>query len=284
MNKFAILTDTAADLTYEIAEEYDIALVSYQLQLDDRHLIDQVDITKREFYETMDQYKVLSTGIPSIQTVLNKLEDLKEAGYQQVLVICNSEKITGMRQLYEVVKSDHSDLDIHIFDSGLIASATGLQAIYASQLRAEGKHLQEIIQELNRIKDQSKIFALFRTLTYLVKGGRFNRYKGAFGNLLNINPLLSAVDGEVGVIDKVRGTKKSLQALIKVARQEIGDSKDYMLAIFSGNNDQEVEEIKAQLGQELANARKFIEIELTPVLGCHAGPKSIGISVVRLDS
>lgn len=283
MNKFAIITDTAADLTYDLAEQYDIALVSYQLQLDDRHLIDQVDISKREFYESMDQYNVLSTGIPSIQTVLNKLEDLKEAGYQKVLAICNSEKLTGMRQLYEVVKSDHTDLDLHIFDSGLIASVTGLQAIYASQLRAEGKGLEEVLQELHRIKDQSNIFALFRTLTYLVKGGRFNRYKGAFGNLLNINPLLTVVDGEVAAIDKVRGTKKSLQALINVVRQEIGDSKDYMLAIFSGNNDQEVGLIKTQLAQEIGEARLSLELELTPVLGCHAGPKSVGLAVVRLD-
>ena len=283
MNKLAIFTDTASDLTYELADQYDIALVSYQLQMGDSHLIDQVDITSREFYETMSHYDVLSTGIPTVQTVIDKFEELKEQGYTQVLAICSSDKITGMQGLLEVVKSEHSDLDITIFNTNQIASSSGVFAIYASQLRQSGHGLQEIVAELERVKPKAEILALFRTLTYLVKGGRFNKYKGAFGNLLNINPMLSAVNGEVAAIDKIRGTKKSLQALIKLVKERLADSDKYILSFFAGNNEQEVEELKRELSEEIANASLFYETELTPVLGCHAGPKSIGVSILRLD-
>lgn len=283
MNKLAIVGDTCLDLTYEMAEKYDFSLISYYIQMDDRHLVDQIDIQSRTFYQRMENHEVLSTGIPPIQAIIDRLDELKAHGYSQALLICASEKLTGMRQLYEVVKSDYEGMELYIYDSNQVASSAGLLLLYAAQMNREGRNVHEIIEELNRVKDQVHIYALFRTLKYVIKGGRLNKYAGALGTLLNIQPILRDNNGEVGIIDKVRGKKKSFIALVEHLKSSLKDSKRYHLAIFSGNNDEEITMLKEELKELIENAEFYIETELSPVLGVHAGPQSMGVSYLKLD-
>lgn len=283
MNKFAIFGDTSQNLNYEIGKDFEIEVMPYYLQMGENNFKDLVDITSREFYETMENYDSLSTGTPPIQEVIDCLDKVKTEGCTEALLITSSEKMTSMYSLYGTIKSHYEGMELYLFDTGQIGAGAGVVTVYAGQLKKEGKSLQEILKELERIKDQSGLFALFRTLKYLVKGGRFNKYKGMIGTLLNINPLLSTVDGEITVLDKVRGGKASLAALIKTIKKELGDSKSYYLFIFSGDNEAELAIIKDQLKEEIENAKVFLETEFTPVLGVHAGPKSIGIATLRLD-
>lgn len=284
MSKIAVMIDTSFDMTYELAEQYGIYLVSYQLQMGEKHLKDQIDIQSRTFYEEMHHYETLSTGIPPIQDVIDKYEEIKQDGFEEVIVLTSSHKITGMRGLHEVAKEDIEGLNIHVIDTEHIASSALLLAIYAKDLVDEGKSAQEILSAVDKHKSHTAIFALFRTLKYLVKGGRFSKYKGAVGTLLNVQPLLGIVEGEVGVLDKVRGRNKSLLAMVARIKEYIGNSQRYRIAMFSGNNAEEIEKLKIHLQAELAKAELVIETELTPVLGVHAGPESIGISVMKLDA
>ncbi|MCD1147751.1 DegV family protein [Peptoniphilus sp. KCTC 25270] len=283
MKKIAIFGDTSQDLTLDMQEKYGIEILSYQLQMGEEHYKDQVDIQSREFYQRMEEYEVLSTGTPNLQDAIDALDKVKAQGAEEAILITSSGKLTGMVQLYTAMVSSYEGLKLHIFETNQIAASAGLQTIYAAELRDQGKTSEEILQELESIKKEkdASIFALFRTLKYIIKGGRFNKYKGMLGTFLHINPLLQAVDGEVGVIGKARGKKKSLQLLVDEVKKYIGDTKDYRIAIFSGNNDKEVEELQKLLKEEIEKAKMVIVTELTPMLGVHAGPEAIGVSLLR---
>lgn len=283
MKKLAIFGDTSQDLTYEIGEQFGIEVLPYYIQMGNENYKDLEEMTSKKFYETMGNYDNLSTGTPPPQDITNKLDEVKERGYEQVLVITSSEKLTGMYALFGTMRSYYEDLDIHLFDTNQIGGGAGIFTVYAGQLNQEGKSLEDILEELNRVRNQVRLYALFRTLKYLVKGGRFNKYKGMIGTLLNINPLLTTEDGEIIVKSKVRGKKSSLSAMIRTVKEEIGDSKRYRLIIFSGQNPEEVKILKDSLKEEIENAEHVLETEFTPVLGCHAGPNSIGVGTMRLD-
>lgn len=283
MSKIAIISDSSHDMTFDMGKKYGLEVVPYYIQMGDKHLKDQVDIDSREFYRTMESYDTLSSGIPSVQDVIDKLDQIKEKAYTDVIMLTSSDKITGMLGLYQMIKNDYEGLNLHLYNTNQVGSSSGLVAIYAAELRDEGKSVEEIVEELDRVMKKTNIFALFRTLKYLVKGGRFNKYAGMIGTFLHINPLLKEENGEIIVVDKFRGTKKSLQGLINIVEKTIGDSKKYRLAIFSGNNEQEVLTLKEALKEIIEKAEFYIETEFTPVLGVHAGPKSVGVSVMVLD-
>ncbi len=283
--KLAIVADSTHDFTFELGKRFNVEVLSYYIQMDEETYKDLVEIDSQTFYQKMENYDTLSTGIPPMQDIIDLLDRLKNEGYEEVLMIASSAKLTGMYNLHSLAKETCSDdkLTVHIFESGQIASGAAHLTIQAAKLRNQGHSAEEIIEQLESLKKNIHTYALFRTLTYVVKGGRFNKYAGLLGNLLNINPLLYLEAGELSVQKKVRGTKKSLAALAGAIRNDLADAKRFNLFVFSGNNPAEISELKEMLSDLADRAELFLETELTPVLGVHAGPKSIGISAMILD-
>lgn len=283
MSKIAIFGDTAQDLTIELAKNHGIELIPYKLEIDGKSYIDQVEIQSREFYQGMDSYNDLKTGTPGLQLVIEVLDRLKEENYTDAIMITCSSKLTGMYNVYNSVKHMYEGINLHLIETDQIASSTALVTIYAAQLRDEGYKIDEILERINNVLDKVNIFALFRTLTYVARGGRFNKYKGMLGNLLNIQPLLTPIDGEVGIISRSRGKKKSQNTLVESVKEYIGDSKNYWLSIFSADNDKELSEIREKLKDEFAKAKFVLKSELTPMLGVHSGPKAVGVGILKFD-
>ena len=231
----------------------------------------------------MDSYNDLKTGTPGLQEVIEVLDRLKEENYTDAIMITCSSKLTGMYNVYNSVKHMYEGINLHLIETDQIASSTALVTIYAAQLRDEGYKIDEILERINNVLDKVNIFALFRTLTYVARGGRFNKYKGMLGNLLNIQPLLTPIDGEVGIISRSRGKKKSQNTLVESVKEYIGDSKNYWLSIFSADNDKELSEIREKLKDEFAKAKFVLKSELTPMLGVHSGPKAVGVGILKFD-
>ncbi len=282
-SKIAIVADSTHDFTFELGERFNVKVLSYYIEMGDKTYKDLVDIDSRTFYQTMKNHDTLSSGIPPIQDVINLLDQIKDEGYEEVIMISSSAKLTGMYNLHAVVKETYEGLNIHIFESGQIAAGAGLMTIRAAALRDQGLSATEIVDELEKAKQNMYTYALFRTLKYVVKGGRFNKYAGMIGNILKINPLISLEDGNLNILKKIRGPRKSLMAMANEIRKDIADSKRFNLIVFSGDNDDEIAELKGMLSDLIERAELFIETELTSVLGVHAGPKSIGVSAMLLD-
>ena len=56
MKKIKLITDTASDLTLEIAKEYDIHLIPINLNIDGKQLKDKYDISNDEFYNYLETH------------------------------------------------------------------------------------------------------------------------------------------------------------------------------------------------------------------------------------
>lgn len=283
MSNIAILGDTSHDFNYEIAAEFGVEMIPYYLQMGENHFKDSVDIDSRTFYSTVDQYDVLSTGVPPAQDVLDLFDQLSERGVTDAIAICSSPKLTGMAGLYKSISEMRDDIKIHTFDTKQVGSSSGLYAIVAAELRDQGKTVDEIMERLNDLDGESQIFAIFRDLSYLVKGGRLSKTKAAVGAFLNISPVLTIIDGEIQIIEKVRGTKKSLQRLADAVKEKIGQSSNYKLMLFKGANEDEFINFKEMLSEQIEKAEMYYETLLSPVLGVHSGPKVVGASVLALD-
>lgn len=283
MSKIAILADTSHDLTLKHGKEFGLEILSYLVRMDETDYKDQVDIDSKEFYKVMGEHETLSTGVPPVQDVIDLLDRLKAEGVDQVIMITSTSKLTGMRQLYEVVMSSYEGMEWDLFETDFAASAVALFSIRAAEMRNQGKSRKEIMTELERLRSQTSIHAIFRTLKYVIKGGRFNKYTGLIGSLLNINPLLTISDGEITILSKSRGKRKSFNALVDKIKTEIKGAQSYKMIIFSGDNPEEVALLQEALEEEIKGAETYLVTEFTPVLGVHAGPNSLGASVMILD-
>ena len=281
MEKIGIIADTSQDFTFDLAKEYDIKIVPYTVHMGNDNFKDLVELDKETFYQKIDEVDSVGTSTPDIHTVVQAIKDLENEGCTQILAITSSSDMTGMANLYESINHMEMNLPIKVFDGGQIGSAGALLAIEASKLRNKGLSIEQIYDRLVDLRPNANIYALFRNLKYLVAGGRISRAKGAIGGLLGVSPILTMASKKVGLVEKVRGNKRSLDRFIEILRERVGSSTDYDLILFHGANPVEFAFLKEAVSDLIDKATLYIETVMTPVLGAHTGPITVGFSILN---
>ena len=97
--------------------------------------------------------------------------------------------------------------------------------------------------------------------------------------MINIKPLLH-VDNEGHLIplDKVRGRKRSLNALIEMMNERMGSYRDKNTEIFISHGDcQEDAEYVARLIREHYGIEKILINPIGATIGTHSGPGTVAL-------
>lgn len=153
-------------------------------------------------------------------------------------------------------------------------------AIEAQKMVDEGKDSDTILSRLDTMRENNHIYVTVHTLKYLVKNGRLSNAAGFFGSLLKLKPLLEvSKDGKVETKRKIRTTKKARQIMFDLFYEEI-DGKDVEVFLIYTNNEEEIRAMRDEmLTHDGIDEVKLIP--LTPVVGCHAGPGTMGLGYLE---
>jgi fatty acid kinase fatty acid binding subunit len=114
------------------------------------------------------------------------------------------------------------------------------------------------------------------TLRYLYIGGRIGRAKHLIGSLLNIKPLIGMEDGEIVALGQARNRHRAYQAMVDMVEAAVGRMGKIKIAYVHAAAYEEAEKIKQLFEQRLTCAESLIA-ELSPVLGVHTGPGTVGV-------
>lgn len=275
MDKIKIITDSTCDLNNQVIREYDIDVIPLIVNFGDESYIDGVDINIREFLRKMDEENIFPTtsGINPNKFYEHYKKYLDE-GYK-IISIHLSSKMSGTYQSACIAKEMLETDDIVVIDSMNVTAGLGLLAIKAAELAKNGHSIQKIKKVIEETIPHVKNAYAFASLDNLVKGGRLSKTMGAIGNLLNIKLILAVVDGEMAVIDKVRGTKKAIKTILSSLEKMDSDELSILLQI--DNND-----IRSALEEELKNKGvNFIVCDVGCVVGTHSGPNACGVAFIE---
>ncbi|KEI11642.1 MULTISPECIES: DegV family protein [Clostridium] len=275
MDKIKIITDSTCDLNNQVIREYDIDVIPLIVNFGDESYIDGVDINIREFLRKMDEENIFPTtsGINPNKFYEHYKKYLDE-GYK-IISIHLSSKMSGTYQSACIAKEMLETDDIVVIDSMNVTAGLGLLAIKAAELAKNGYSIQKIKKVIEETIPHVKNAYAFASLDNLVKGGRLSKTMGAIGNLLNIKLILAVVDGEMAVIDKVRGTKKAIKTILSSLEKMDSDELSILLQI--DNND-----IRSALEEELKNKGvNFIVCNVGCVVGTHSGPNACGVAFIE---
>lgn len=274
-----IVTDSTSYISDEYIKKYDIKLVSLNVIINGVSSR-EVDIENEVFYEEIRNSKEIpKSSQPIPEEMLNTFREIVEDG-DSIVGIFLSSKMSGTysnaNMIKDMILEDYPDAEIHILDSKTNCMQMGFAVIEAARTASEGKSINEVINAANHVINNSRFLFTPETLEYLKKGGRIGGAAALFGNVLQIKPILTVVNGETSVFKKVRTRKKAIEEIVKTVLEEI-ESK--------GLGDIVVHHINCQEdGLKLAKALenklgKKVEIQsIGPVIGVHVGPGSIGIA------
>jgi len=279
-----VLTDSAADLSEEIIRAHGIQVVPMMLVDGDQVYRDGVDITAERFHKMLaSQERLPTTSQPPPGSFL---EGFKRAAAEaeQVVGVVVSSGLSGTYTSAEAAAAQEPDLPIHLVDSRGASLLQGLLVLKATELAEMAMPADEIVKELNRIRDQSGIMFTIETFDRLLASGRVSRSQAFFANLLNVKPIL-AIDLEGKVVPRAKaiGRKRVILALLDAVAEDMGcvPEKVRFGIVHVG-----VPEIVSEV-RELVVARygevEILNAPITPVVATHLGIGAWGLAYMVED-
>lgn len=265
-----------------ITLDYPVDVFRSLLLIDKKEYEDFVDIKAEDFYDIVVKNPNidLSTSQTSTGKMVEVYEKYKEEGFTDIIVVTIAAKLSGTYQ-NAVLASDLVDgINVHVVDSKSVSEGEVHLVRNAIKMIREGVPSVEIAKRLNVLRDNITIYVLVDTLKYLVKNGRLSAVSGMIGTLLKIKPLLKIQpDGSLTAHEKIRATSKARARLLEIISGEIVD-RDVTVFIAYTNNKEDAEKFKADLLTTNPNLEVNI-VPLTPVVGAHAGPGTLGIGIIE---
>ena len=282
-NSIAVLADSCNDIPQELLEKYQIYTLPLMINYKDASYRDRVDITPEQVEERL-QEEIPKTSLPLPETIVETFAKIKADGFDQVIVSAISSGLSGTYQTIKLLAEDIPDMRIAVIDTLNIAIASGFVALYAAEQIEAGLPFDEVVTKTQAAVKKSTILFGVGTLEYLMKGGRIGKVSGILGSALNIKPIISCnEDGIYYTVAKVRGRKQSIQKLIDMTREKLGQHKNYYLSICHGDDYEEMLLMKEQLKDLVAGAKIYAEGQISPVLGVHTGPGLLGVGIMVLE-
>ncbi len=282
MKKIAFVTDSTAYLDADFVKQNEITIIPLNLHWDGTNYRDGVNITPVEFYKMLDKSDTLPTTSQPTYGEFEVIFENLAKNNDAVIAALISSGISGTIDSALMAQKHLNTLSLEVIDSKLTSAGLALLMKALVKARAEGSDTSELVALANRIIDNASIFFMVDTLKYLHKGGRIGGASKFLGGALDIKPILYLnKEGKIDALEKVRTKKKALQRLMDLAAEKADGKKAY-LGIIHAQAPDDAQQVKEALSQRI-NCAEMEIYELSPVIGTHVGPGTIGIAVHTVE-
>ena len=278
MRKTAIVMDSTGYLTPDILTKYDIRIVTLNVNVGDE-TFPEIELTNKDLFKKLSKISGTSTtSQPSVGAFLEVYRALFSDGYEEIVSIHLSQKISGTFSSALMAKDLMPNAHIEVFDSGSAASGLGLLTWAAGEWAEQGLTAAEILNRLLILKEKTELYFMVDTLEYLQRGGRIGGAAALFGTLLQIKPILYInSEGVIDVFDKVRSKGRAWQRALSELKRALTSGRPHRIAVIHVGVPEEAEGIAEELRREYPG-HDIRVCEAGPVIATHVGPGTLGLS------
>ena len=285
MQKVAIVTDSLACLTKELAEQYEISVVPLNIHSNGKVYKDWVDITPDEAYELfLKNPESWGSSAPSPMDYLKVFRELGKRT-KNILCITVSSKLSTTHDVAKLAReqaeAELPQTSIEVVDSQLATAAEGLVALAAAQAARAGKSLAEVVKVAEGVRGKVTFVALLDTVRHVYRSGRIPKIAALAGAMLNIRPLLTISSGVVHFMGAVRNREHGIERMLKLVKAKVGQ-RPVHVAVMHAYALEEAEKLK----ERVASAFNCVELWLTefsPLMGYATGTGTLGLAFYPED-
>lgn len=274
MQKIKIVTDSTIDISKEIIEEHDITVVPLSITINEKNYTDGVDLTPDNFIKMMSQSKELpKSSQPPVGEFLRVYDELSKDG-SSIVSIHMTKGMSGTVQSAQTA-AQMAKADVTVIDSMFISKALSFQVLESARMAKEGASKEQILQRIEEVRNQTKLYISVDTLENLVKGGRIGRGKALIGSLLNIKPIASLQDGVYTPVGKVRSHSQAVKYLAKQFAEDVKGKTVKSVGIAHADAHDFATKLKQAVQDIYPNCKVDISFT-TPVISTHTGAGAVG--------
>jgi DegV family protein with EDD domain len=276
-NKVAIVTDSTIHLPQEFIDKYIIKIAPAVVIWGEEEFVDNVDITPEEFYQRLSKAKEMPTTSQPSPAVCKKVFDGFLAEGYDILCMPVSEKLSGTIASMHQAMDMLPDANIELVDSLSTSMETGWQIMQVGEAAQKGASLAECKALAEKLRDYTDLILTVDTLEFLHRGGRIGGANRWVGTALNIKPVLEVRDGRIEPLERIRTRNKALNRLVELAVERIGDKKPVYMACIHANIEEAAHDLLARVA-DIVKPEKTVVTGLSPAVGTHTGPGTIGLA------
>ena len=284
--KIALLTDSCADLSPELAKKNHIFVVPLRILCADGEYLDGVNIRGSDIYARLRAGELPQTSLPAAEEIVKLLARIYEEGYDGVIAVMLSGGLSGTYNLLRLVAEEcRGKLEVRAFDSGSGSLGLGMTVLQLAEDIQNGMGWEELTERrAPQLIAGTHPFFSVDTLEYLQKGGRIGKVTATAGMLLQIKPLLTfAEDGQLTSVTKVRGRNQVVDKLVDLTVKACGGHKRYNLAVANGGAPEGMALVRQKLTAALPDYDHIWEGEIDGTLSVYIGDGVLGAAVQVLD-
>lgn len=206
MTNVKIVTDSSCTTEKSLRDELNIHMMPLSIMVDGVVYPDDDHLPGEKFMDMMANAKALpKTSQPPIGEFVELYDRLGEDG-SEVISIHMTKGLSGTVEAARQA-SNLSSSKVTVIDSDFTDQGLSFQVIQAAKLAQAGAGVPEILAEIERVKQNTKLYIGISTLDNLVKGGRISRTTGLLSNIFNMKVVMDFENTELIPVAKGRGVK-----------------------------------------------------------------------------
>lgn len=285
MRDFVILSDSCCDLTKDLRERFGIEYVPMRIIYDETDIpasLDWEQISFKQFYDMMRQGVRVKTALITADEFKEVFAKYLDEGRDVMYIACSSALSNSYKSSLvarDALAAEHHEGKIFCIDSLNACMGLGMICMTASDLRAEGKSIEEVAAYIEEHKLEVNQFATVESLNYLKRAGRVSTTSAVFGGLLQVKPIIiSDAIGQNVAIEKVKGRKNSMLRLVEMFKQAYRDNPHQRVCVVHADCPDAAEELKRMVvGAMPDKSVELITAGIGPIIGATTGPGTLAI-------
>lgn len=279
-NKFVIITDSAADLSPDFADEISVKIMPLSVTVDGEDPKLDTEADKKQLYAQLREKKNATTSAINYEDALRAIgeevkagNDVLYIGFSSALSSTASTGILACKELSE----QYPDRKVYGIDSLCASRGQGLLVYLATKQRDAGKTIEEVRDYVEENKLHLCHWFTVDDLFFLKRGGRVSAATAVVGTMLSIKPVMH-VDNEGRLINvgKARGRKASLIELVNRMEKTAINPAEQTVFICHGDCIEDAE-FTANLIRERMGVKEILIDYTGAVIGSHSGPGTLAI-------
>ncbi len=283
MKNYVIISESTADISQNMVDELGIKVMPMAFELSGKsylHYPDAREMGIHEFYQHLRKGEKSVTSLINTETFLDFFEPILKEG-NDILYIAFSSGLSGTYNSSLLAREEllerYKDSKIICIDSKAASAGEGLLVYSAAKKKEEGLTIEELGNWLEQNIHKLCHWFTVDDLNHLKRGGRVSAFSAGIGTALNVKPILHVDDeGHLIPMEKVRGRKKSIYALLNHMIGTFTPSDEQMVFIGHGDSLEDAE-LLARLIREKFTVKDVIINPIGPVIGSHSGPGTIAL-------
>jgi DegV family protein with EDD domain len=277
--RVAVVTDSTAALPTALSTG--LTVVPLTVVIDGVEGREGVDVTPADVAAALTSNKPVSTSRPAPWMFVAEYERLLGMGYEGVLSMHLSAKLSGTWESAALAAADF-DGRVEVLDSGTAGMGLGFPASVAAAVAAGGADLAGVRAAADAAIERTVALFYVDTLEFMRRGGRIGATQAVVGTALAVKPILGMIDGAVVPLEKVRTSSRAIARVVERAAEAAGGST-VDIAVQHAAAAERADALADALTDRLTVRERYVG-EVGAVLAAHSGPGLVCAVLHRIDS